>query len=95
MAIVPEAQLMPLVLLGPVTPNSMATLQLAAPAKTISASDASTARIPPSTYRACWVSAIPTPPSAVPIITPTRSGFSRLTSSSASARARRLEATLN
>jgi hypothetical protein len=34
---VPEAQLIPLVELGPVQPNSIATLQLAAPAKTMSA----------------------------------------------------------
>jgi hypothetical protein len=48
-AMVPEAQLMPLVLFGPVIPNSIATLQLAAPAKTIRASAGSTARTPPST----------------------------------------------
>ena len=36
-AIVPDAQLIPLVLFGPCTPNSIATLQLAAPAKTVSA----------------------------------------------------------
>ncbi len=65
MAMVPEAQLIPLVLLGPVTPNAMATLQLAAPANTISASPGSTARMPPSTYRPCSSSAIPIPPSAV------------------------------
>ena len=39
MAIAPEAQLMPLVAFGPVQPNSIAMLQLAAPAKTVSASD--------------------------------------------------------
>ena len=45
-AIAPEAQLIPLVALGPVQPNSIAMLQLAAPAKTVSASDGSTARGP-------------------------------------------------
>ena len=39
MAMVPEAQLMPLVVLGPDRPNSIAMLQLAAPANTVSASD--------------------------------------------------------
>ena len=48
MAMAPEAQLMPLVELGPVKPNSMAMLQLAAPANTVSASAGSTARGPPS-----------------------------------------------
>ena len=38
MAIVPDAQLIAFVLFGPCTPNSMATLQLAAPPKTFVAS---------------------------------------------------------
>ena len=41
MAMVPEAQLIPFVLFGPDTPKAMATLQLAAPAKTMSASPGS------------------------------------------------------
>jgi hypothetical protein len=44
MAMVPEAQDMPLVELGPVKPNSMATAQLAAPTKVLSATRGSTAR---------------------------------------------------
>ena len=47
MAMAPDAQLIPLVVLGPVQPNSMAMLQLAAPANTVSASAGSTARGPP------------------------------------------------
>ena len=47
MAIAPEAQLIPLVMLGPVIPNAIARLQLEAPAKTVSASPGSTARTPP------------------------------------------------
>src|SRR2546422_1377061 len=43
-AIVPEAQLMALVELGPVKPNSMAMLQLAAPGNTASASAGSSPR---------------------------------------------------
>ena len=45
-AIVPDAQLIALVTLGPERPNSMATLQLDAPPKTLSASDGSTPRRP-------------------------------------------------
>ena len=52
MAIAPEAQLIPLVLLGPVQPNSIAMLQLAAPAKTVSARAGSTARGP--SVRKAW-----------------------------------------
>jgi len=44
---VPDAQLMAFVLLGPCTPNSMAMLQLAAPPNTVSASEGSTSRTPP------------------------------------------------
>ncbi len=47
MAMLPDAQLMPFVVLGPLSPNSMATLQLAAPPNTARASDGSTARRPP------------------------------------------------
>ena len=46
MAIVPDAQLIALVLFGPCTPNSIAMLQLAAPPNTSSASVGSTALIP-------------------------------------------------
>ena len=52
MAMAPEAQLIPLVELGPVHPNSIAMLQLAAPAKTVSASAGSTARGP--SVRNAW-----------------------------------------
>ena len=56
-AMAPDAQLMPLVALGPVQPNSMAMLQLAAPAKTVSASAGSTARGP--SVRKAWYCASP------------------------------------
>ena len=94
-AMAPEAQLIPLVAFGPVQPNSIAMLQLAAPANTVSASAGSTARGP--WVRKLWYCCSPcaTPPSAVPIIAPTRSGSSRRRSSSASASAIRVAAMLN
>ena len=64
MAIVPEAQLIALVELGPDTPNSIAMLQLDAPPNTASASDGSTADSPPARYRPSCSSAYPMPPSA-------------------------------
>ena len=72
-AMAPDAQLMPLVELGPVQPNSIAMLQLAAPANTVRARAGSTSRTPPR--RKLWYCRSPwaTPPSAVPIIAPTRS----------------------
>ena len=72
-AIVPEAQLIALVALGPVSPNSIAMLQLAAPANTASASEASSPRGPCARYFGTWASANATPPSAEPIIAPKRS----------------------
>src|SRR2546430_1123291 len=58
-AIVPEAQLMALVEFGPVKPNSMAMLQLAAPGNTASASPGSSPRGP-------CVRKPPTPPPPSP-----------------------------
>ena len=51
-AIVPEAQLIALVELGPLRPYSIATLQLAEPPNTESARSVSTALSPPPIYRA-------------------------------------------
>ena len=95
MAMAPEAQLMPLVALGPVQPNSMAMLQLAAPAKTVSASAGSTERGP--CVRKLWYCCSPcaTPPSAVPIMAPTRSRSSTPRSRCASATAMRVAAMVN
>src|SRR5881397_395127 len=72
-AIVPDAQL---IAFGPVNPNSMAILQLAAPQNTANASEGSSPRGPSARYRGTWDSANDTPPSAEPIIVPTRSGSS-------------------
>src|SRR3989454_2237354 len=88
-AIVPEAQLIALVELGPVKPNSMAMLQLAAPANTASASAGSSPRGPCLRKPPTCASANATPPSAEPIIAPIRSGSSRAGASSASASAKR------
>src|SRR6266513_746175 len=88
-AIVPEAQLMALVEFGPVKPNSMAMLQLAAPGNTASASPGSSPRGPCVRKPPTCASANATPPSAEPIMAPTRSASSRAGSSSASARASR------
>ncbi len=94
-AMAPEAQLIPLVLLIPVKPNSMATLQLAAPLNTASASMGSTPRTPLWTYEVNWFSPYATPPSALPISTPARSGSSAAGSSDASASASRDAASEN
>src|SRR6266699_3160028 len=88
-AIVPDAQLMALVEFGPVKPNSMAMLQLAAPGNTASASAGSSPRGPCVRKLPTCASANATPPSAEPIMAPTRSPSSRPGSSSASARASR------
>src|SRR5690349_21992373 len=63
--------------LGPVKPNSMAMLQLAAPGKTASASAGSSPRGPSLANPATCDSANATPPSAEPIIAPTWSRSSR------------------
>src|ERR1043166_2524658 len=89
MAMAPDAQLIPLVMLGPVMPSSMARLQLAAPTKTVRASPGSTQRMPPARNFSCSRSANSTPPRALPIIAPTRSLSSAARSSPASARASR------
>src|SRR5439155_339433 len=70
-AIVPEAQLMALVEFGPVKPNSMAMLQLAAPGNTASASPGSSPRGPCVRKPPTCASANATPPSAEPIMAPT------------------------
>src|SRR6266480_5308029 len=88
-AIVPDAQLMALVEFGPVKPNSIAMLQLAAPGNTASASAGSSPRGPCVRKPPTCASANATPPSAEPIMAPTRSVSSRPGSSSASARASR------
>src|SRR2546422_3278422 len=88
-AIVPEAQLIALVELGPVKPNSIAMLQLAAPGNTASASAGSSPRGPALRKPPTCASANATPPSAEPIIAPTRSQSSRAGASSASASANR------
>src|SRR5207253_2930294 len=84
MPIVPDAQLIAFVLFGPCAPNSIATLQLAAPAKTFVANVVDTDLIPSFLNTMNCSSANPTPPSALPIIEPTRSWSSRVMSSSAS-----------
>src|SRR5437773_3176147 len=84
---------MALVELGPVKPNSMAMLQLAAPGNTASASAGSRPRGPASRKPFTCASANATPPSAEPIMAPTRSASSRAGSSSASATASRALAT--
>src|SRR5213596_864117 len=61
-AMVPDAQLIAFVALGPVNPNSMAMLQLAAPQNTASASDGSSPRGPSARYRGTWDSPNATPP---------------------------------
>src|SRR5438445_3107256 len=88
-AIVPEAQLIALVELGPVKPNSIAMLQLAAPGNTASASAGSSPRGPAFRKPPTCASAKATPPSAEPISAPTRSQSSRAGASSASASANR------
>src|SRR5206468_12264144 len=72
-AMVPDAQLIALVELGPENPNSIAMLQLAAPGNTASASAGSSPRGPSRRNRSTCDSANATPPSAEPIIAPTRS----------------------
>src|ERR1041385_3521723 len=89
MAMAPDAQLIPLVMLGPVMPSSMARLQLEAPTNTVRASPGSTQRIPPARNFSCSRSANSTPPSALPIIAPIRSGSSPARPIPASASARR------
>ena len=88
-AIVPEAQLIALVELGPVNPNSIAMLQLAAPGKTARARAGSRPRGPSARNRSTCDSANATPPSAEPIIAPTRSRSSVAGSTRASATASR------
>src|SRR5207253_3165898 len=88
-AMVPEAQLMALVEFGPVNPNSIAILQLAAPGNTASASAGSSPRGPSARNCSTCDSANATPPSADPIIAPTRSRSSRAGSRSASVSANR------
>src|SRR5207249_1172664 len=88
-AMVPEAQLMALVEFGPVNPNSIAMLQLAAPGNTASASAGSSPRGPSARNRSICDSANATPPSADPIIAPTRSRSSRAGWRSASPTANR------
>src|SRR3989475_478368 len=88
-AIVPEAQLIALVELGRVKPNSMAMWQLAAPGNRASASAGSSPGGPALRKPPTCASAKATPPSAEPIIAPTRSQSSRAGASSASASANR------
>src|SRR5438132_7554452 len=92
-AMVPDAQLIALVEFGPVNPNSMAMLQLAAPGNTASARLGLSPRGPSRRNSSTWDSANATPPSADPIIAPIRSASSRAGISSASASARRALAT--
>src|ERR1043166_3410004 len=94
-AMAPEAQLIPLVMLGPVMPSSMARLQLEAPTKTVRASPGSTQRIPPARYFSCSRSANSTPPRALPIIAPIRSRSSPASSMPPSASASRAAASVN
>jgi hypothetical protein len=68
-AIEPEAQLIALVLFGPIAPSSIAMLQLAEPPNTPSARPGSTARSPCDRNTASCSSAMRIPPSALPIIT--------------------------
>ena len=85
--IVPDAQLIAFVELGPWNPNAMAMLQLAAPQKTVSARRGSTARIP--RFRNVWnsPSACAIPPRAEPICTAARSPGTLDTSKQASSTA--------
>src|SRR5438445_3933392 len=92
-AMVPDAQLIALVEFGPVNPNSVAMLQLAAPGNTASARLGLSPRGPSRRNSSTWDSANATPPSADPIIAPIRSASSRAGISSASASARRALAT--
>src|ERR1043166_731747 len=94
-AMAPEAQLIPLVMLGPVMPSSMARLQLEAPTKTVRASPGSTQRIPPARYFSCSRAANAPPPRALPIIAPIRSRSSPASSMPASASASRAAASVN
>jgi len=92
---VPDAQLIELVEFGPYTPNSIATLHDAAPPNTASASEASTLRRPPPMNFCIWSSAYATPPSADPIIEPTRSRSSRSSTTPESLSAMRDDTTEN
>src|ERR1035437_5370665 len=92
-AIVPEAQLMLLVAFGPCAPNSMAMLQLDAPPKTLSASEGSTDLMPSVRKMPSCSSAKRMPPSALPIMTPTRSRSSAARSMPESSTAWRAHAT--
>ena len=77
MATVPDAQLIALLLFGPIAPTSIAMLQLEAPPNTPSARPGSTARMPCVRKTPSCSSAKRMPPSALPIITPMRSRSSR------------------